>query len=117
MSTYALTDETSIDTLIFWIESSDGSISYYEEVTIKRILDNMQYDMTTYHQTLSQIGAMSTEHVKEMVEQAIDHIKRSFSDDRRQLIYSLLEAIAACDGKISDAEQSKLESIKSELGV
>lgn len=48
MSTYALTDETSIDTLIFWIESSDGSISYKEQEAVKRILSNMKYDMETF---------------------------------------------------------------------
>jgi len=32
-------------------------------------------------------------------------------------LLSLLEAIAACDGTISKAEQEKLDAIKSELGV
>ena len=68
---YSLTDETSIDTLIFWIESSDGSISYAEQKAVKRVLENMNYDMSTYHKTLSHIGAMSTENVSEMVEDAI----------------------------------------------
>ena len=45
MSPYALTDETSIDTLIFWIESSDGAISYAEKEAVKRVLNNMKYDM------------------------------------------------------------------------
>lgn len=117
MSTYALNDETSIDTLIFWIESSDGSISYAEQKTVQRILENMNYDMSTYHKTLSQIGAMATDDVSVMVDDAIDHIKSSFSDDGKKLTYSLLEAIASCDGKILDAERKKLDSIKNELGI
>ncbi|MFY0684721.1 MAG: TerB family tellurite resistance protein [Balneola sp.] len=117
MSNYALNDETSIDTLIFWIQSSDGSISYEEQETVKRILSNMKYDMSTYHKTLTQISAMGTDEVKDMANEAVDHIKRSFSDDGKKLTYNLLEAIAACDGKISDAEQAKLDAIKSELGV
>ncbi|MEO9884226.1 MAG: TerB family tellurite resistance protein [Balneola sp.] len=117
MSTYALTDETSIDTLIFWIESSDGSISYEEQEAVKRILSNMEYDMDTYHKTLAQIAAMGTDEVKQMANEAIDHINRSFSDDGKKLTYNLLETIAACDGSISKSEREKLDAIKSELGI
>lgn len=117
MSKYALTDETSIDTLIFWIESSDGSISYSEQQAVKRILENMKYDMRTYQKTMSQIAAMGTDDVKQMANEAVDHINRSFSDDGKKLTYNLLEAIAACDGKITKSEQTKLDAIKSELGV
>lgn len=117
MSTYALTDETSIDTLIFWIESSDGSISYQEQQAVKRILENMNYDMSTYHQTRNQIASMGTDDVKKMANEAVDHINRSFSDDGKKLAYNLLEAIAACDGKITSLEQEKLDAIKSEFGV
>lgn len=117
MSTYALNDETSIDTLIFWIESSDGSISYEEQEAVKRILSNMKYDMETFQKTMSQISAMGTDEVKKMANEAIDHINRSFSDDGKKLTYNLLEAIAACDGNISKPEREKLDAIKSELGV
>jgi len=117
MSTYALTDETSIDTLIFWIESSDGSISYEEQEAVKRILSNMEYGMKTFHKTLAQIAAMGTDEVKEMATEAVGHINRNFSDDGKKLTYSLLEAIAASDGNISNAERSKLDVIKSELNL
>lgn len=117
MSTYALTDETSIDTLIFWIQSSDGSISYSEQEAVKRVLKNMKYDMSTYQKTLSQISAMGTDDVKKMANEAVDHINRSFSYDGKKLTYSLLEAIAASDGTISNAEKTKLDAIKSELGI
>jgi len=117
MSTYALNDETSIDTLIFWIESSDGSISYSEQRAVKRVLENMNYDMSTFHKTMSQISSMGTDDVKVMANEAVDHINRSFSDDGKKLTYSLLEAIASCDGKVTSSEQAKLDAIKSEFGI
>lgn len=117
MSTYSLTDETSIDVLIFWIESADGSISYTEQSAVKRVLENMKYDMSTYHQTMSHIGAMSSENIKNVVNDAIDHIKSNFSDEGQQLVYNLLDTIANCDAKVGTREQEKLAHIKSEFGV
>lgn len=117
MSNFVFTDETSIDTLIFWIESSDGSISYAEQEAVKRVLKNMQYDMSTYHKTLSQIAAMDTDDVKPMAQEAVDYIKRNFSDDGKKLTYNLLESIATSDGPLNDVEQEKLASIKSDLGI
>ena len=114
---YSLTDETSIDTLIFWILGSDGSISYAEQNAVKRVLDNMKYDMATYQTTLTHIGAMSTENVGKMVNEAISHIKRAFSDDGKKLTYQLLENIANCDGKLTEKERQKLQTIKFELGL
>ena len=114
---YSLTDETSIDTLIFWIQGSDGSISYAEQKAVKRVLDNMKYDMSTYQSTLAHIGAMSTANVEEMVGEAISHIKRSFSDDGKKMTYQLLENIAQCDGRLSQTEKKKLTSIHSEFGL
>ena len=117
MSTYSLNDETSIDVLIFWIESADGSISYEEKKAIQRILENMKYDMSTYHQTLSHISAMSTAHMHEIVDEAIAYIKKNFSDDGKKLVYNLLDTVASCDKKVSAAEQKKLDHLKSEFGL
>lgn len=117
MSNYALTDETAIDVLIFWIESSDGSISYAEQDSVKRILGNMHYDMSTYHKTMSQIGAMSTAHVQEMIEEAIVYVRSNFSDDGKKLVFSLLDSIASSDNNVSSSEQEKLDRLKNELGV
>ncbi len=114
---YSLTDETSIDALIFWIESSDGSISYEEQKAVKRILDNMHYDMSTFQNTISHIGGMSTEHLHELIEEAISHIKGTFSDEGKRLTYQLLETIAGSNGDISTAEHEKLNRLKSEFGV
>ncbi|MBO6794024.1 MAG: TerB family tellurite resistance protein [Balneolaceae bacterium] len=117
MSTYSLTDETSIDVLIFWVESADGSISFAEQTAVKRVLENMKYDLSTYHKTLSHLGSMSTSNLHTIVDEAISHIKSHFSDDGKNLVYSLLESIANCDSNISKAEQEKLSRIKSELGI
>ena len=117
MSTYALTDETAIDVLIFWIESTDGSISFKEQAAVKRVLSNMKYDLSTYHQTMSHIGAMSTSHVAEIVEEAITYVKSNFSDEGKKITYHLLDTIAHCDGKASSADLEKLDKLKSEFGV
>lgn len=117
MSSYALTDETAIDVLIFWIESTDGTISYAEQKAVKRVLENMNYDMRTYHKTLSSIGAMSNENVKTLIDEAISYVKSNFSDDGQRLTYSLLDAIAHCEGKASEAQNKKLARIKSEFGI
>lgn len=117
MSPFSLTDETAIDVLIFWIESSDGSISYEEESAVKRIMDNMHYEMETYHKTLSHLNALSTEGIKEAESDAIEYISRNFSDRRRQLTYSLLETIATSDSKLSKSEEEKLEMLKKSWGL
>lgn len=117
MSTYALTDEIAIDVLIFWIESSDGSISFAEQDSVKRILDNMNYDLGTFQKTISHIGAMSTDHLKEIIEESISYVRSNFSDDGKKLVFSLLDSIANCDGKASTLEQEKLDRLKNELGV
>lgn len=117
MSKFIFNDETSIDTLIFWIESSDGSISHAEQAAVKRALTNMDYDMSTYHKTLTQISAMDTKDVKTMAKEAVDYINRNFSDDGKKLTYNLLESIASSDGSLTSTEKKKLSSIKSELGV
>lgn len=117
MSSYALTDETAIDVLIFWIESTDGSISYREQAAVKRVLENMNYNMATYHQTLSHIGAMSTQHVKDVVEEAILYVKSNFSDDGKKLVFSLLDTIATCENKKDNATEAKIKRLKDEFGL
>ena len=116
MSNFSLTDETSIDVLIFWIQSADGSISFKEVETVKRVLDNMNYDLSTYHQTLSHLGAMSLENMKDAVNDSINYIKSNFSDEGQKMVFNLLDAIAGCDTKVKATEQNKLDTIKSDFG-
>lgn len=117
MSSYPLTDETAIDVLLFWIESTDGSISFAEQDAVKRVLSNMQYTLSTYHKTLSQIGAMSTQNMLDLVEEAIVYIRSNFSDDGKMLTYSLLDTIANCEGEISSTQKAKFDRLKKEFGV
>ncbi len=117
MSRYPLNDETAIDVLIFWIESADGSISFAEQSAVKRVLDTMKYDLRTYQQTFSQLGAMSSHNIKEIIDEAIAYVKSNFSDDGKKLVYSLLDSIANCDAKATKNELLKLDHLKEELGV
>ena len=117
MRNFSLTDETAIDVLIFWIESSDGAISYQEDQAVKRVLENMEYSMSTFRETMSHIGALSTEGLEEVEEDAINYVKKNFSDEGKKLSYSLLEAIAGSDGKIQSDAQKKLTHLKKELGL
>ena len=117
MSSYSLTDETAIDVLIFWIESTDGSISFKEQEAVKRVLSNMKYNLSTYHHTLSHIGAMSTENVEKIVAEAIVYVRSNFSDDGKRLTYNLLDSIAHCDGPASSGNITKLKKLKGEFGV
>ena len=117
MSTYALTDETAIDVLIFCIESTNGSISFEEQEAVKRVLSDMKYKMKTYHQTVSHIGAMSTEHLKEVIEEAIAYVRSNFSDDGKKLTYSLLDSVAHSDGDLTSDQKEKFERLKKEFGI
>ena len=117
MSNYPLTDETSIDVLIFWLESTDGNISFSEQDAVKRVLSNMNYTLETYHKTLNQIAAMSTSHVEELFEEALVYVRSNFSDSNKKLTYSLLETIAHCEKKISKLQQEKLIKLKKEIGL
>jgi hypothetical protein len=117
MSSYVLTDETAIDVLIFWIESTDGSISFAEQDAVKRVISNMNYNMRTYQRTMSQIGAMSTSNVSQMIEEAIAYVRSNFSDDGKRLTYSLLDTIAHCEGGVSSGNGTKLNRLKNEWGV
>lgn len=117
MRNFSLTDETAIDVLIFWIESSDGAISYDEDKAVKRALDNMEYSMTTFRQTLSDLGALSTKGLKEVEEDAINYVKKNFSDDGKRLTYTLVEAVAASGGGVGQDAQKKLDHLKGELGL
>ncbi len=117
MSTFSLTDETALDVLIFWIESSDGVISYDEDKAVKRALENMEYSMTTFRQTLSHLGALSNKGLDEVEEDAIKYVRKNFSDDGKRLTFALLQAIAASSVGIGTEAQKKLDSLKRDLGL
>ncbi|MTI89044.1 MAG: hypothetical protein FH748_13890 [Balneolaceae bacterium] len=117
MSSFSLTDETAIDVLIFWIESSDGTISYSEQKAVQDVLSSMKYTMKTFNQTISHLGALSTEHLKEVEAEAIQYVKKHFSDEGKRLTYQLLYSVASSDGTPSTEEKKKLEHLQNELGL
>lgn len=117
MSSFSLTDETAIDVLIFWIESSDGAISYSEQNAVKDVLSNMEYTMRTYHDTISHLGALSTEGLHEVEKDAIDYVKKHFSDEGKKLTHQLLYSVASSDGTPNSDEKKKLDHFKSEVGI
>ncbi len=110
-----LTDERAIDIIIFWVESSDGSISYSELESVQRVLEDMNYSMENYHSTFSYINGLSTDNVKNCVNDAIDYIKENFSTDRKNLTVMLAQAIANADGKVHKTEAEKIEKLKAAL--
>ncbi|MFV1883976.1 MAG: hypothetical protein ACMZ7B_05785 [Balneola sp.] len=77
----------------------------------------MKYTLDTYHKTMSQIAAMSTAHMNEMIEEAIVYIRSNFSDDGQRLTYSLLDTIAHCEGQAPTAVKEKLARLQNEWGV
>lgn len=117
MSNFSLTDETAIDVLIFWIESSDGAISYHEDKAVERALDNMEYSMETFRKTISDLGALSTKGLQEVEADAIQYVNKHFSDEGKRLTYSLLEAIANSNGSIGKEAKKKLDQLKNDLGI
>lgn len=117
MSEFILNEEMALDTLIFWIESTDGAISFKENETVKRVLDTMDYDFDTYRKTLTQIGALSTEKMKVMIEEAIDYVKQNFTDEKKKLSYALLDSIAHCDGALSKEQEQRMDRLKGEFGL
>lgn len=115
---FELNDEKATDVLIWWIEGTDGSIDYTEEQAVERVLEDMNYSLETYYQkTLMHIGALSTEHMKELVDKAIEWGKEHFDEHRKKLTLALLENIASCDGDITPEEQEKLDRIEKGFGI
>ena len=66
------------------IQSADGSISFKEEETVQSLFETMNYDLNIFLETVSHLGAMSVEHLEEVVNDAIDHVKSSFRDDGKK---------------------------------
>ena len=115
---FELNDEKATDVLIWWVEGADGSIDYSEEQAVKRVLEDMDYSLETYYQeTLMHIGALSTEHMEELIENAVEWGKEHFDDNRKKLTLALLENIASANGDITDEQREKLDKIENSFGV
>lgn len=115
---FNFTDEKAIDVLIWWVEGSDGSIDYSEEQAVKDVLDDMDYSLETFYQeTLQHIGALGTDDLKGLVDEAIVWGKENFDDHKKQVTLALLKVIAESDGDITSGQEEKLNRIAGEFGV
>jgi Glu-tRNA(Gln) amidotransferase subunit E-like FAD-binding protein len=116
MGKIELNEETAIDIIIFWVECTDGSISYSELESVQRILSDMDYSMENYHQTFSYINSLSTDNVNALIEEVIQYIKDNFSEDGKRLTLLLAQAVAGADGHVKSNEQKKLDRLKALFG-
>ena len=115
---FELNDEKATDVLIWWVEGADGSIDYREEQAVRSVLKDMNYSLETFYQeTLMHIGALSNEHMQELIDDSIEWGKEHFDKHRKKLTLALLERIAASTGEITDAQQEKLDRIEQAFGV
>jgi len=115
---FELSDEKAIDVLIWWVEGADGSIDYSEEQAVKEALEDMDYSLETYYQeTLEYIGALATEQLDQLVDEAIAWASEKFDHHKKQVTLALLYVIAECNGKISSAQQEKLDRIQNTFSI
>lgn len=115
---FQLNDEKAIDVLIWWVEGSDGSIDYTEEQVVKDILKDMDYSLETFYQdTLQHIGALGTEDLGKLVDEAITWGSSHFDHHKKQVTFALLYVIAESNGAITAGQQQKLDRIQKEFGI
>lgn len=118
MSTFELNDEKAIDLLIFWVGGADGDIDYEENQAIYDIIDDMEYSPESYFQdTMLHISGLSTENVHSLINDAIAWCNKNFSDTKKRTLLTLLKQLASSDSKTSDAEQEKIDELKSRFGL
>lgn len=113
---FILTDETAADILIFWMESSDGSISYWEDEAVKEVLAGMDYTMQTYRDTLVHLGALSTERLNKLIEEARAYAAEKYTPEQKKRLIHLLEVISDSDDK-GKIEKNKLQQLREEFGL
>ncbi|HKK45047.1 MAG TPA: hypothetical protein VJ964_05965 [Balneolaceae bacterium] len=115
---FEFTDEKAIDVLIWWVEGADGSIDYSEEQTVKEALADMDYSLETYYQeTLEYIGALGTDQLDDLVEQAVAWGSKNFDHHKKQVTLALLYAVAECNKQITSSQQEKLDHIQDSFGI
>lgn len=115
---FELSDEKAIDVLIWWVEGADGSIDYSEEQTVKEALADMDYSLETYYQeTLEYIGALGTDQLDDLVNQAVDWGSNNFDHHKKQVTLALLYAVAECNGDVTSAQQEKLDQVQDAFGI
>lgn len=113
---FELNDERAINVLMWWIEGADGSIDYDEEQAVQRVLKEMDYSPETfYEETRLHISGLGMDDVHKLVEESIEWVAEHFDEAHKKLTHSLLETIAASNGKITDEQQEKLDRLEDEF--
>ncbi|HEX6983018.1 MAG TPA: hypothetical protein VF181_09675 [Balneolaceae bacterium] len=117
---FELNKERTIGVLIWWIESTDGSIDYGEERAVQEVLDELDYSIKDYHQeTVLHIGALGTDELEDLIQNAIEWGSNNFDEHTKKVTLALLRVIADHDGdgEMSDDQHSKLNKIKRAFGL
>lgn len=115
---FKLNEEKALDVLIWWVEGSDGSIDFYEEDAVEKVLKDMNYSPETYYEeTRIHIAGLGTENIKKLVNESILYGSTHFSDHRKQQAIALLYAVAESNGDISEGQQEKIDKLKRAFGT
>lgn len=115
---FELNDEKALDVLIWWVEGSDGSIDFYEEEAVEKILKDMNYSPETYYEdTMMHISGLSTEKIDELVDDSIQHGRANYSKHEKEKVVALLYAVAESNGDITDGQQEKIDRIKQAFNI
>lgn len=115
---FELNDEKALDVLIWWVEGSDGSIDFYEEEAVEKILQDMNYSPETYYEdTMMYISGLSTEKIDELVDKSIQHGSTNYSKHQKEKAVALLYAVAESNGDITDGQQEKIDRVKQAFDV
>lgn len=117
---FELNKEKALDVLIWWVESTDGSIDYTEKQTVKEVLDEMNYSLETFYQeTVLHIGALGTEELNVLIGKAIEWASKNYSIHEKKKALALLQVIADSDsdGEMSDEQREKLNKIRRAFGL
>lgn len=118
MSSFEFGPESVIDVFIYWVCGADGHIEYDENKSIAEALDALSYKQEDYfHDTLTYINGLSTKHIEELIENAINWARENFDHHKKQSAVALLEYIAESDSKISKSEQEKIDRLRDEFNL
>lgn len=116
MSTFKLNDENAIDLLIFWVEGADGFFDYKENEEVSEILKELNYSAQNYQHTLNYLNGLSTKHIDDVIEEAIQWTNK-YEREKKQYIIALLQSLAEIDGPMSKAEQEKIDELHVRYGL
>ncbi|HKJ46700.1 MAG TPA: hypothetical protein VJ991_12795 [Balneolales bacterium] len=116
MSTFELNDESAIDLLIFWVEGADGLMGYEEDKEVNEILNEMSYSPQNYQHTINYLNGLTTKHIDDKIDEAIEWTKK-YEEQKRRYILALLQNLAEIDGPMSKEEREKIDELHVRYGL